>query len=193
MSQAAQEQRRYTYGDLMQWDDGKRYELYDGVPVAMASPSDVHQLIIADLVRQFGNFLIGKPRTVYPSPLDVRLFDTDDDRPEDSEYVLQPDLMVVCDKSKVDRHGIHGAPDLVIEILSPSTRGNDRLIKYNLYQRSGVREYWIVDPDTQSVAVHTLKDGKYGSPDIFVNASAVPVGVLEGCSIDLSTVFPEQA
>ena len=191
MSQAAQEPRRYTYGDIMQWDDGKRYELYDGVPVALASPSDVHQEILAALTAELFDFLRGKPCKVYPSPFDVRLFDTDDDRPEDSAYVVQPDLMVVCDKSKVDRHGIHGAPDLVIEILSPSTRGNDRLRKFNLYERAGVREYWIVDPDMRVLQVHTLTDGRYHSPDAYTAGSTVPVGVLEGCSIDLSTVFPE--
>ena len=191
MSQAAQKPRRYTYGDLMQWDDGRRYELYDGVPVALASPSDVHQVILSALHYQLYDFLKDKPCTVYPSPFDVRLFDTADDRPEDSDYVVQPDLMVVCDKSKVDRHGVHGAPDLVIEILSPSSRGNDRLRKYSLYEKAGIREYWIVDPDTRSVAVHTLTEGAYGSPDFFVGGSGVPVGVLEGCTIDLSTVFPE--
>ena len=191
MSQAAKKLQRYTYGDLMEWDDGIRYELYDGIPVAMASPSYVHQLIVADLVRQFGDFLIGKPCAVYPSPLDVRLFDTDDDRPEDSEYVVQPDLMVICDPSKVDQHGVHGAPDLVIEILSPSTRANDRLRKYKLYEQAGVHEYWIVDPDMKVLLAHTLEDGRYHSPDVYKAGSTVPVGVLEGCSIDLRTVFPE--
>ena len=190
MSLAAQEPRRYTYGDLMKWDDGKRYELYDGVPVAMASPSDVHQIISMELSRQFSNFLAGKKCRVFASPFDVRLFDTDDDRPEDADYVLQPDLMVVCDKSKVDRHGIHGAPDLVIEILSPSTRANDRLRKFNLYEQAGVREYWIVDPDMKALLVHTLEDGRYHAADVYTAGSTVPVGVLEGCDIDLSTAFP---
>ena len=191
MSQAVKELRRYTYGDLMKWDDGIRYELYNGIPVALASPSNVHQEIVAALTAELHIFLRGKPCRVYPSPFDVRLFDTDDDRPEDSEYVVQPDLMVVCDKSKVDRYGIHGAPDLVVEILSPSTRANDRLRKYNLYEQAGVREYWIVDPDIRVLLVHTLEDGRYHSPDAYTAGSTVPVGVLEGCSIDLSTVFPE--
>lgn len=189
MSQTAQEPRRYTYGDLMEWDDGKRYELYDGVPVALASPSDIHQAVAAALTAQLFDFLKGKPCRVYPSPFDVRLFDTADDRPEDSNYVLQPDLMVVCDKSKVDRHGVHGAPDLVIEILSPSTKGNDRLRKYHLYERAGVREYWLVDPEMRMVQIYTLTDGRYSAADVYVSGSAVPVNVLEGCYIDLNSVF----
>lgn len=190
MSQAAQEPRRYTYGDLMQWDDGKRYELYDGAPVALASPSDVHQLISSELHRQIANHLVGKPCTIYPAPFDVRLFDTAEDRPEDSTNVYQPDLMVVCDKSKVDKHGVHGAPDLVIEITSPSTRSNDRLRKFNLYEAAGVREYWIVDPDARVVLVHTLEEGQYHAADAYVAGSMVPVGIFNEFYVDTSTVFP---
>lgn len=191
MSQAAQEPRRYTYGDLMQWDDGKRYELYDGRLVAMSSPSDVHQLVSGELYRQLANFLVGKPCTVYPAPFDVRLFDTAEDRPEDSRDVVQPDLMVVCDKSKVDRYGIHGAPDLVIEITSPSTRRNDRLLKFNQYERAGVREYWIVDPDARVVLVHTLEEGQYHAADAYATGAMVPVGIFEGFEIDLKSVFAD--
>ena len=187
MLQAAEKQ--YTYGDLMEWDDGVRYELYDGVPVAMASPSDVHQLALMEIGRQIGNFLAGKPCKVYPSPFDVRLFDTDDDPPEASKNVVQPDLMVVCDQSKVDKHGVHGAPDLVIEILSSSTRSNDRLRKFHLYERAGVREYWLVDPDKKQVQVYTLEEGRYSACDVYLAGSTLPATVLEGCNVDLSTVF----
>ena len=102
---------------------------------------------------------------------------------------MQPDLMVVCDRNKVDRHGVHGAPDLVIEILSDSTRRADRLTKFNLYQRAGVREYWIVDPDAHTVAVHLLQDGQYGSPDFYATNMSVPVSILDDCKIDLVRVF----
>lgn len=191
MNSEAQEPRRYTYGDLMEWDDGRRYELYDGLPVALASPSNVHQLVLMELAAQLHDFLKGKTCKVYPSPFDVRLFDTAEDRPEDSENVVQPDLMVVCDPSKVDRHGIHGAPDLVIEITSPSTRRNDRLVKFNRYQRAGVREYWIVDPDTRIVLVHTLEEGQYHAADAYTVGAQVPVGIFEDFHIDLASVFPE--
>lgn len=191
MSQAAQELHRYTYGDLMEWDDGKRYELYDGMPVAMASPSDVHQLVSSELNRQLANFLLGEPCKVYAAPFDVRLFDMDDDRPEDSKYVLQPDLMVVCDKSKADRHGIHGAPDLIIEILSPSTQERDWREKFTLYQKAGVREYWVVDPVGRFVAAHILKAGKYDAPIFYTSGAKVPVSLWDAFAVDLSTVFPE--
>ena len=185
------QEKRYTYADLLVWDDGKRYELYDGELVALASPSDAHQEILTELLLQFGIFLRGKPCTVYPSPFDVRLFDTDDNQPEDSQNVLQPDLMVVCDKSKVDRHGVHGAPDLVIEILSPSTQERDWREKFALYQKAGVREYWICDPAGRFVAVHILRDGKYDAPIFYTPGAKVPVSLWEGFSVDLSSVFPE--
>ena len=104
--------------------------------------------------------------------------------------MVQPDLLVVCDPEKVDRQGVHGAPDLVLEILSPSTRRSDRLTKHLLYQRAGVREYWIVDPATRSVAVHLLEAQHYASPDFYTEGAVVPVSVLAGVSIDLSRVFP---
>ena len=185
------QEKPYTYGDLLAWDDGKHYELYDGALVAMASPSDVHQEILFEIGRQLGNFLVGKPCKAYPSPFDVRLFDTDKDRPEDSETVLQPDLIVVCDKSKVDRYGVHGAPDLVIEILSPSTQERDWREKYALYQKAGVREYWICDPVGRFVAVHILRDGQYSNPIFYTWSAKVPVSIWDDFSLDLSTVFPE--
>ena len=111
--------------------------------------------------------------------------------PEDVSTVVQPDISVVCDSSKTDGHGCKGAPDMVIEILSSSTAHYDRLVKFNLYQQAGVREYWIVDPAARIVQVHTLEDGAYHASVAYPSNASVPVGVLEGCNIDLSTVFSE--
>jgi Uma2 family endonuclease len=184
------QEQRYTYADLLAWDDNTRYELYDGQPVALASPSDVHQSISMALSVQLGSYLMGKKCNVYAAPFDVRLFEEEGESPENVDTVLQPDLMVVCDQNKVDRHGVHGAPDLVIEILSPGTAQYDRLVKFNLYQRAGVREYWIVDPAARMVSVYSLKDGYYCAA-AYGTDSSVRVGVLDDCTIDLSTVFPE--
>lgn len=184
----------YTYEDLLSWDDGVFYELYDGIPVIMESPSDIHQTISMELARQLANFLMGKKCRVFSAPFDVRLFEQPGDTPKDVDTVVQPDLTVVCDQSKIDRRGIHGAPDLVVEITSPSTRRYDRLLKLNRYMRAGVREYWIVDPAERLVWVYTLENGFYHAATVYSADSvqpAVPVGVLEGCEIDLSTVFPE--
>lgn len=182
----------YTYADLLEWEGDTRYELYSGQPRAMSSPSDVHQDISGELHLQIGNYLRGKKCKVYYAPFDVRLFEEKGDRPEDTDTVVQPDLMVVCDPDKVDRHGVRGAPDLIIEILSESTRKLDRLIKFNLYQRAGVREYWIVDPVSRTVAVYTLEEGAYHGAETYGPDALAPVGVLEDCQIDLSAVFPER-
>ena len=183
-------EQHYTYADLLAWDD-MRYELYDGQPMALASPSDVHQEISIDLSTQLHTYLRGKKCKVYTAPFDVRLFEEEGDSPDDVDTVLQPDLLVVCDQNKVDRHGVHGAPDLIIEILSPDTAQYDRLVKFNLYQRAGVREYWIVDPAARMASVYTLKDGYYRAAAYGAD-SAVQVSILDDCTINLSTVFPEE-
>ena len=183
------QEQRYTFADLLQWDDNVRYELYYGVPVALASPSDTHQDISGEIHYQLKAYLRGKKCKVYYAPLDVRLFEEEGERPEDVDLVLQPDLLIVCDENKVDRRGVHGAPDLVIEILSPASARYDKLIKFNLYQRAGVREYWLVDPVSRSVSVYTLKDGIYHDPSVYNSDSLVPVGILDACQIDLRTVF----
>ena len=184
-------EKRCTYVDLLSWRDERRYELYSGKVVAMSSPSDIHQEILTALLLQIGNYLRGKKCRVYPAPFDVRLFEGKDDCPETVDTVVQPDLMVVCDPSKVDRHGIHGAPDLVIEITSPSTQGNDWREKYHLYQRAGVNEYWIADPAGRYIAVHHLENGQYAAPVLFRTGARIPLGLWEGFSIDLKDVFAE--
>lgn len=188
-------EKSYTYEDLLSWDDGDRYELYDGIPVAMASPSDVHQDVLGEIYWQIKSYLRGKQCRVFFAPFDVRLFEKPGDKPGDVDTVVQPDLMVVCDPDKIDGHGIYGAPDLVVEITSPSTRRYDRLLKLDRYMRAGVREYWIVDPAERLVWVYTLEeDGFYHTATVYSAGSVqptVPVGILEGCVIDLTTVFPE--
>lgn len=185
-------EKSYTYEDLLSWDDGDRYELYDGISVVMESPSDTHQTISGEIFRQLANFLVGKKCKAFSAPFDVRLFEKPGDTPKDVDTVVQPDLMVVCDQSKLDRHGIHGAPDLVVEIISPSTQRYDRLVKLDLYQRAGVKEYWIVDPPYRSVQVLTLTGGLLLPKEVYGQAGIARVNVLEGCFIDLSTVFPER-
>lgn len=183
------QEKRCTYADMLEWDDTVRYELYDGEPVALASPSRTHQRISMDLSRQLSTYLLGKSCEVYHAPFDVRLFEQEGDPPENVDDVVQPDIFVVCDKSKIDERGCKGAPDLVIEILSPSTQLLDRTKKYWMYQKAGVKEYWVVNPWQRVVSVHTLEEG-YASPVVYSANAEIPVGVLENCTIDLTTVFP---
>jgi len=181
---ALRKEEHYTYNDYSSWDDGIRYELIDGAVYAMSpAPSSAHQGVSMALSIQLGSYLKGKPCKVFAAPFDVRLnADTFDDT------VVQPDIVVICDQEKLSGTGCTGAPDLVIEITSPSTARNDRLIKFNLYQQYGVREYWIVDPDTKSVTVHILESGKYIT-SAYADTDSVAVHVLDGCTIDLTEVF----
>ena len=185
------EKTHFTYADYLTWDESERVELIDGVPVALASPSDVHQEIVVELTRQLANFLEGKKCRVYPAPFDVRLFERDEDTPNDVDNVLQPDLMVVCDRSKVDRRGVHGAPDLIIEVLSPSTARHDRLVKLNQYQRAGVREYWIVSPEERTAQVFLYEEGTLRPYEVYSQTDIAKVNILEGCFIELEKVFRE--
>lgn len=187
---ALPQEKSYTYADLLEWDNDIRYELIEGRPRALSAPNNVHQEVLTALLLQIGGYLRDKACKIYPAPFDVRLFETENDHPKDVDTVVQPDLMVVCDKNKIDRRGICGAPDLIVEILSPSSRRHDCLVKYSLYQRAGVKEYWIVDAEKQVVLVHTLEEGQYHAPQAYTARDLVPVGVLEGCSVDLTAVFP---
>ena len=183
MSLPLEKQQRYTYEEYRAWDDDQLWELIDGVPYASPAPVRKHQDISVNLVGQFFNFLKGKPCKVYHPPFEVRLnIDTYGDT------VVHPDLVIVCDESKLDDIGCKGAPDMVAEILSPSTARHDKLVKFNQYLKAGVREYWIVDPDKRTVAVHILENGKY-TTTTYGEEDTVPVHVLEGCGIVLSDVF----
>lgn len=181
------EQDHFTYADYEQWDTDERYELIEGVPYLMSpGPSQAHQELSSELHRQLANFLKGKPCKVFHAPFDVRL-----NADEADDTVVQPDLLVVCDKEKLDGKCCKGAPDLVIEILSPSTAKFDKHTKFHQYLRAGVREYWIVDPDIRTVEKRILKDGAY-MVQSYADTDTITVEVLDGLSIDLSEVFEHE-
>jgi len=193
-----QENRKYTYADYLSWPENERIEIIDGIPyhtyggqitegapVMQAAPARVHQEISGEVFRQLANFLKDKSCKVYAAPFAVRLNADDSD-----DTVLEPDITVVCDKSKLDEKGCKGAPDVVVEILSPSTGRKDRMIKFQKYQQAGVREYWIVDPDTKTVQVCILEGGRYFT-SVHADTDTAPVTVLPGCTINLYEVFAE--
>lgn len=186
------EKARYTFADCLTWEENERIEIINGEAFMMAPPSSIHQEIVAELTRQFGNYLEGKRCKVYPAPFGVRLFERDGDAPEDVDTMVEPDLSIVCDRSKIDKHGCKGAPDMVVEILSPSTQRHDRLVKLGLYQRAGVREYWIVNPDDQTVQVMLLDGGGVLQlHEVYDRQGVAKVNVLDGCFIELGKVFAE--
>ena len=175
----------YTYADYLTWDNDVRCELIDGAPCQLAAPTPNHQRVVGRLYRQLANYLEGKPCEAFFAPFDVRL-----NAAQGDDTVVQPDILVVCDQKKLDDKGCIGAPDMVIEVLSPATAGRDCLIKLHWYMKSGVREYWIVDPDSKRVSVHVLKEGKYSIMP-YADMNIIPVKVLNGCEIQLSNVFAE--
>ena len=178
--------RNYTYSDYIVWPDYPRYELIKGEAVKMSAPSEAHQAVSAALSYQFFSFLRGKECRVYSAPFDVRInYDTTDNT------VVQPDLVVICDKSKIE-NGKHclGAPDLVVEIISDFSWRYDRIKKFHLYLEAGVREYWIVYPDKLCVDVYILENNKYTASH-YGNGDIIPVYVLDGCNIDMEMVFED--
>ena len=175
----------YTYADYASWDDDVRCELIDGEIVVMDAPSFDHQRVLRDLFRPIDNFLLGKKCEAFFAPCDVCLFGLG----EEDTTVVQPDILVICDESLlINTKRCNGAPDFVIEILSPSTAKHDKHRKLNKYMDAGVRECWIVDPDSKSITVHLNIDGIL-SYRYYENDVMVPVHVLEGLEISLQDVF----
>ncbi|GHS96519.1 hypothetical protein AGMMS50276_15020 [Synergistales bacterium] len=163
----------YTYGDYKTWDDDLRYELIDGEAFLMSpAPTTRHQRLLSDLHRQIANYFHGKECEVFFAPVDVFLPNGDEEDDDDIDTIVQPDIVIVCDESKVREKGIFGAPDVVFEVLSPSTKSRDKDEKLRLYERAGVKEYFIVDPQENIVTAyrrgglnHFSRKTLYGAAD----------------------------
>ena len=185
--------QRWSYADYLTWPDGERWELINGVAYNMSpAPGVVHQRISMELSRQFAMHLKGRPCQVFAAPFAVRLAEQLSASDNYVDTVVQPDLVVVCDKSKLDERGCNGAPDLVVEILSPSSAGHDLKTKYDLYERYGVSEYWIIHPAEKTLLVYQLdQQGKYGAAGRFAGDDNVPVLLLGELVVDLADVFAE--
>ena len=176
----------YTFSDYMSWDSEERYELINGVPYMMATPSRRHQEAVGEIFGQLREFLKGKPCRPFVSPFGVRL----NALGNDDDTVVEPDIVVVCDHSKLDDKGCNGAPDFIVEVLSPSSGRMDKFIKFQKYQKAGVREYWIVDLESKTVSANTLENGKYFNT-AYAYESIANVHIFEGCQIVLKDVFAE--
>ena len=193
-----QENKFYTYADYLEWDEDVRAEIINGTVYMMSPPLTVHQRISMRLSNRISQFLEGKTCEVFAAPFGVRLFPLED---KSDDTVVEPDLVVVCDPSKIDERGCNGAPDLVIEIISPSNFRKERIVKFNAYLKAKVREYWIVYPEDEAIEVHLLDEEReryttltYGinPPDTKENERApeiVPVAILPGLEIDVKDIF----
>ncbi len=182
--------KKYSYADYLTWNDEGRWEIIDGVAYSLASPSDIHQDISRELLTEFNNYLRGKKCRVYQAPFDVSLT-SDKLEGDDKIYdVVQPDIIIVCDKEKISHKGCKGAPDIVIEILSPSTASKDCLRKRILYEKNKINQYWIIDPDEKEVFILKLTEhGLYGHPERYSKEDKIKVENFEGLEIDLKLIF----
>ena len=179
----------YTYADYKEWelDEGERFELINGVVYAMSAPNTKHQTILMELSSQIHIFLQGKTCKVFPAPLDVRLFYAEN---ESDDTVVQPDIMVICDKTKLGPEGCRGAPDLVIEILSPSNTAMEMQQKFDIYREAGVREYWVINPENNSLTVYCFQKDIIVTK-VYKSTDTVDVTILPGLRIALEQVFAE--
>lgn len=186
--------QRYTYADYLTWQDYRRRELIHGrVYDLFSAPSMLHANISINLAFFFKWFIRkrkGKCR-IFHAPFDVRLpknGETDDNK---IDTVVESDICVICDPAKLDERGCLGAPDLIVEVQSPSTRKRDLNEKLHLYESAGVREYWTIDPPPKTLTVFLLREnGKYGAGTVYKKGKA-PVGIFEGLKIDLKELFKE--
>ena len=185
-----QENERFNYARYRTWPEGERWELIDGEAYAMSpAPNRRHQDVISSLGLELLNFFKGKPCKVYFSPFDVvlpRAGQSDDE----SENVVQPDLLVICDPKKLTDAGCTGAPDFTVEILSPSTSFKDMDQKLRLYERTGVQEYWIVNPANKTLMVYRQRtSGTFGKPELYSQDDVVEAGIFPGLKVSLPEIF----
>ncbi len=185
--------QRYTFADYLTWGGDKRYELFNGMVMELLpSPTSKHQSVSGNLYGFYWNFLKDKkPCKVLYALIDVRLPVKPGAINDDQIFtVVQPDIIVVCDPEKLDEKGCIGAPDLVVEVLSPSTAKNDLKDKYLLYEMAGVREYWVVHPLDELLTVFKNNgDGKLAFDKIYTYDDQVKVGIFDGLIIELKEVF----
>jgi Uma2 family endonuclease len=185
--------KRYTYADYLTWVDDKARELIDGIIKMMPSPRSVHAKVSRKLVKYLDKYLddTNCKCEIYNAPFDVRLPKNGETAHDKIYTVVQPDICVICDPSKVDELGCCGAPDMIIEILSPSSTKIDAYYKFGLYQKAGVKEYWIADPKAKAINVFQLQDnGEYDDGTVYETlGDKVPVHVFGGYLIELNDIF----
>ena len=177
------QQGDYTIEDYFLIPEERRAELIDGVFYDMASPTDIHQMISFEICARFREFINKNKGACIPAmaPLDVQL-------DEDNKTMVQPDILIVCDRSKFKNSRIFGAPDLIVEILSPSTRKRDTFLKTGKYACAGVKEYWIVDPIKKRVIVYDFEHEDV--PKVYTFEEKVPVNIFAGeCEIDFTEIY----
>ncbi|MDC3426058.1 Uma2 family endonuclease [Aquibacillus sp. 3ASR75-11] len=185
-----QENNSITYAEYLKLDEDIQYEVIDGQIFNMSpSPSVKHQAIAMEISTEFNIYLRSKSCRVL-AEIDVCLCG-EKDNSKVKEWV-NPDIVIVCDKNKINKNRIAGAPDLIVEILSKSTAKTDRMIKFNRYQRAGVKEYWIVDPAHETIDVYILESEFYKHDGTYANDEVIEVNIFDDLTVNLKNIFREE-
>ncbi len=182
----------YTYADYLSWTWTEMTELINGKIIKMfPAPSSVHQRVCLELARQISNYLLHKKCQLFIAPFDVRLPKPNQSKKDtDITTVVQPDLCVICDPDKIDDKGCIGAPDWVIEILSKHSSDRDLRLKFDLYEKAGVGEYWIIHPSEQTLLIYILQNNQYKSFNRpYVRGDKAKSFTLPELEINLDLVF----
>ena len=181
---------RYSYADYKTWPEDFRCEIIDGVIYEMSpSPTFKHQNIVGSIFVSFSIFLKGKPCIPILSPIDVR-FSHIEETPDDVVYNTdQPDVVVICDKRKIREKYCEGTPDIAVEVLSPSTGFKDQTQKLELYEKHGVREYWVVNPEAKYIMIYHHNGRDFDKPEYLKGGDVINSRVLEGFAVPLNDLF----
>ncbi|MDN3690068.1 Uma2 family endonuclease [Cyclobacterium jeungdonense] len=181
--------QNHSYADYLKWDLDEMVELIKGRIFKMSpGPNRLHQKVSGHLFNAFFNYLKNKPCETYAAPFDVRL-PRHSKKNEAIYTVVQPDICVICDPLKLDDAGCVGAPDLIVEILSPGNNRKELVNKYEVYEESGVKEYWVIHPIEQTVLIYSLINGKFHPSRLFTAGDVVKSAVIEGYQLDLDAFF----
>jgi Uma2 family endonuclease len=168
--------KKYSYADYLLWKIKERVELFKGIIAEMSpAPNPTHQRVLRELFTVFELFFSNHKCELFFAPIDVRLLNKNKSTNDNKIYtVVQPDLIVVCDEDKIDERGCLGAPDLVVEILSPGNSNKEMNIKYELYEEAGVKEYWMIHPTERQLLIYVLENGKFiGKKPIIESENAI--------------------
>ena len=180
----------YTYADYLEWKFEERLELFRGRIYKLAAPNTKHQEVSGNLSNEIFNYLKGQTCRVFVAPYDVRLPVKNRKKDDEVNTVVQPDICVVCDKTKIDEKGCCGAPDLVVEILSPGNSRKEVRLKHELYEEAGVKEYWIIQPVEETVCIFLLNDqNKYEGARLCSTGDSINSSVVPGLIIHVADIF----
>lgn len=186
----ANQLKAYTYKDYLTYDEDERIEIIHGEIINMSpAPSRIHQEIIMEIASEIRNYIKANNGSckVYPAPFDV-ILKNDDENILNSKNIVQPDISVICDKSKLTDKGCTGSPDLIVEVVSEFNPRNDYIKKLNLYEQFGVKEYWIVNPIRKNILVYILTDTGYDAPMSYTFNDKIKVNLYENLEIDFSSL-----